>query len=155
METSQFPSFRFKLIELIPPSLLWRVAYWRALCPNGMVDEAHKSWPGYRQRREGWRGCKCAAKSDSSTYAVQIKVSAACQVDYQMAPAALEWMTCYIFSDVSARTGDRWSFWRWETTRIIVHSLSWFSNIYLVFTGREVQFPIGPWVLWVFYFKCY
>lgn len=87
--TKQPPSFGFKLIELIPSCTLWMVAYWRALCLNRM-DEAHKSWPGYRQRREGWRGRKCAAKSDSSTYTVQIKVSAACQLDYQMAPAALE-----------------------------------------------------------------
>lgn len=71
------------------------------------MDEAHKSWPGNRQRREGLRGHKCAAKSDSSTFTVQIEVSAACQLDYQMAPAALEEMTCYIFSDVSALPGNR------------------------------------------------
>lgn len=71
------------------------------------MDEAHKSWPSNRQRREGQRGHKSAAKSDSSTFTVQIKVSAACQLDYQMAPAALEKMTCYIFSDVSALPGNR------------------------------------------------
>lgn len=32
---------------------------------------------------------KCAAKSDSSTFMVQIKESAACQLDYQMAPCCI------------------------------------------------------------------
>lgn len=139
----QFPSSGFKWTELIPPPTLWRVEHWRALCPNRM-DEAHKSWPGNRQRRGGWRGRKCAAKSDSSTYTVQIKVSAACQLDYQMAPAALGWTTCYIFSDVSALPENRRAFWRWGATRIIVHSLSWFSNIYLLFTGEKCNFQWAP-----------
>lgn len=45
---------------------------------------------------------KCSAKSDSSTFTLQIKVSAACQLDYQMGPAALQETTCYISSDVAA-----------------------------------------------------
>lgn len=145
---SIFHSWWFTWAELILPCTFWREAYWRALCPNKM-DEAQESCRGNRQWREGWRGRKCAARSDSSTFTVQVKVSAACQFDYQMAPAALEKMTCYIFSDVC-------TVWvpllllvvsfllKWGAMRIIVQSVCLIYSYYHL-PESEVQYSIGTW----------
>lgn len=58
--------------------ILQEGAYWRAPRPRTM-DEPHQPW----------KACKCAAKSDSSTFTLQIKVSTARQLDYQMTSAPL------------------------------------------------------------------
>lgn len=102
----QFPLSVLQMDRIDPFMHILRVVHWRPLFLNRM-DGTHKSWPSITQNKGGQRGRKCAAKSDSSTFTVQIKVSAACQLDYQMAPAALQEMTCYIFSDVCALPGSR------------------------------------------------
>lgn len=95
----------------------WRVAYWRAMCPDRM-DEPHKPWPSNRQKGIRPEG------------PVSVQPSLIHQLLHfkykwvQLASLIIRWVLVHYrrwhdtFSLMSALPGIRRSFWWWVATGI-------------------------------------